>query len=57
VVSELRHGPTRRLAIEVGLRGHRIEIDVAADTAPKKGNRVVILPHRWRLFQPQEFQG
>jgi sulfate transport system ATP-binding protein len=55
VVSELRHGPTRRLAIEVGLRGHRIEIDVAADTAPKKGNRVVILPHRWRLFQPQEF--
>jgi sulfate transport system ATP-binding protein len=56
VVSELRHGPTRRLAIEVGLRGHRIEIDVAADTAPKKGNRVVVLPHRWRLFQPREFQ-
>jgi sulfate transport system ATP-binding protein len=57
VVSELRHGPTRRLAIEVGLRRHRIEIDVAADTAPKKGSRVVILPTRWRLFDPAEFQG
>jgi sulfate transport system ATP-binding protein len=57
VVSELRHGPTRRLAIEVGLRRHRIEIDVSADTAPKKGNRVVILPHRWRLFRPDDFQG
>jgi sulfate transport system ATP-binding protein len=57
VVSELRHGPTRRLAIEVGLRRHRIEIDVAADTAPKKGSRVVILPNRWRLFQPKDFQG
>ena len=56
VISELRHGPTRRLAIEVGLLRHRIEIDVAADTAPKKGNRVVILPNRWRLFQPREFQ-
>jgi sulfate transport system ATP-binding protein len=56
VISELRHGPTRRLAIEVGLLRHRIEIDVAADTAPKKGSRVVILPNRWRLFQPSEFQ-
>jgi sulfate transport system ATP-binding protein len=57
VVSELRHGPTRRLAIEVGLRRHRIEIDVSADTAPKKGNRVVILPRRWRLFRPDDFHG
>jgi sulfate transport system ATP-binding protein len=57
VVSELRHGPTRRLAIEVGLRRHRIEIDVSADTAPKKGSRVVILPRRWRLFRPDDFHG
>ena len=57
VVSELRHGPTRRLAVEVGLRRHRIEVDVAADTAPKKGNRVVILPRRWRLFRPDDFEG
>jgi sulfate transport system ATP-binding protein len=55
VVTELRHGPTRRLAIEVGLRRHRIEIDVAADTAPKKGSRIVILPNRWRLFRPDDF--
>jgi sulfate transport system ATP-binding protein len=55
VVSELRHGATRRLAIEVGFKRHRIEVDVAADVAGKKGNRVVILPKSWRLFAPGAF--
>ena len=57
VVSELRHGPTRRLAIEVGMRRHRIEIDVAAETAGRKGSRVVVLPRAWRLFAPSELEG
>jgi sulfate transport system ATP-binding protein len=56
VVSELRHGPTRRLAVEVGMKRHRIEIDVAADTAGRKGSRVVILPRSWRLFAPSDFR-
>jgi sulfate transport system ATP-binding protein len=56
VVSELRHGPTRRLAIEVGMRRHRIEVDVAADAAGRKGSRVVILPRSWRLFAPSDFR-
>jgi sulfate transport system ATP-binding protein len=55
VVSELRHGPTRRLAIEVGLKRHRIEIDVGAEAGGKKDSRVVILPRSWRLFSPDSF--
>ncbi len=51
VVSELRHGPTRRLAVEVGQKRHRIEVDVAADIASKKGGRVVIVPRAFRLFE------
>jgi sulfate transport system ATP-binding protein len=50
VVSELRHGSTRRLAVEVGVKRHRIEVDVAADTASRKGGRVVIVPRAFRLF-------
>ncbi len=57
VVSELRHGATRRLAIEVGPQRHRIEIDVGAETAGQKGNRVVVLPRSWRLFSPDAFRG
>jgi sulfate transport system ATP-binding protein len=57
VVSELRHGSTRRLAIEVGLRRHRIEIDIAHDGTTRKGSRVVLLPSRWRLFEPRDFHG
>jgi sulfate transport system ATP-binding protein len=55
VVSELRHGPTRRLAIEVGLKRHRIEIDVGAEAGGKKDSRVVVLPRSWRLFAPESF--
>jgi len=55
VVSELRHGATRRLAVETGMKRHRIEIDVAADAATKKGQRVVLHPQRWRLFAENEY--
>jgi len=51
VVSELRHGPTRRLAVEVGLARHRIEVDIAAEGGSRKGGRVVINPTRWRLYE------
>ena len=56
VVSELRHGPTRRLAVEVGMARHRIEIDVAAGETSRKGSRIVISPSRWRLFEPSGFR-
>ena len=50
VVSELRHGADRRLAIEIGIARHRIEIDIAAEGGSRKGGRVVINPTRWRLY-------
>jgi sulfate transport system ATP-binding protein len=51
VVSELRHGSTRRLAVEVGVKRHRIEVDVPADMASRRGGRVVIVPRAFRLFE------
>jgi sulfate transport system ATP-binding protein len=57
VVSELRHGPTRRLAVEVGLKRHRIEVDIGAEASSRKDSRVVILPKSWRLFSPESFSG
>ena len=56
VVSELRHGPTRRLAVEVGMARHHVEVDIAADGAARKGSRVVLAPSRWRLFRPGEYK-
>jgi sulfate transport system ATP-binding protein len=55
VVSELRHGPTRRLAVECGMARHRIEIDVPAGGESRRGSRIVVLPERWRLFGPEAF--
>jgi len=50
-VAERRHGAVRRLELEIGMRRHRIEIDVPADDPKsKKGDRVSILPNRWWLF-------
>jgi sulfate transport system ATP-binding protein len=57
IVSELRHGSTRRLAVEVGVKRHRIEVDVAADTASRKGGRVVIVPRAFRLFDRGALDG
>ena len=55
VVSEPRHGPPRRLAVECGMARPRIEIDVPADGESRRGSRVVVVPERWRLFSPAEF--
>ena len=51
IVSERRHGAVRRLEIEIGMRRHRIEVDVPADQ-PKseRGDRISVLPSRWWLF-------
>jgi sulfate transport system ATP-binding protein len=57
VVSELRHGSTRRLAVEVGNKHHRIEVDVAAETASRKGGRVVVVPRAFRLFDRGALDG
>ena len=57
VISELRHGPTKRLAVEVGVKRHRIEVDVAAETASRKGSRVVIVPRAFRLFDRGALDG
>jgi sulfate transport system ATP-binding protein len=57
VVSDLRHGSTRRLAVEVGARRHRIEVDVTADTTRRRGSRVVIVPRAFRLFADGAFDG
>ncbi|MFO1183917.1 MAG: sulfate/molybdate ABC transporter ATP-binding protein [Bauldia sp.] len=50
IVSERRHGATRRLEIEVGPAHHRIEIDVPAETPLARGRPIAIRPTRWRLF-------
>jgi sulfate transport system ATP-binding protein len=51
IVSERRHGAARRLEIEIGMRRHRIEIDVPADhPRSQKGDRLSVLPTRWWLF-------
>ncbi len=51
VSSERRHGAVRRLEIEIGMRRHRMEIDVPADhPKTRKGDRISVLPTRWWLF-------
>jgi len=51
VVAERRHGASRRLDVEIGLRRHRVEVDVPAGYPQvDKGNRITFLPNRWWLF-------
>jgi sulfate transport system ATP-binding protein len=51
VVSVLRrHGGARRLDIEIGERGDRIEIELPADDSRNVRDRISVLPHRWRLY-------
>jgi sulfate transport system ATP-binding protein len=52
VISERRHGAVRRLEVEIGMKRHRIEVDVRADEPrSKKGDRISVLPNHWWLFQ------
>ncbi|HZP21391.1 MAG TPA: sulfate/molybdate ABC transporter ATP-binding protein [Bauldia sp.] len=51
ISSERRHGAVRRLEVEIGMRRHRLEIDVPSDhPKSRKGDRVSVLPSRWWLF-------
>ena len=43
--------PSRRLDVEIGMRRHRIEVDVPANhPRSQKGDRISVLPTRWWLF-------
>ena len=51
IVSVLRrHGASRRLDIEIGDRGDRIEIELPADFRHNVSSQIAVLPRRWRLF-------
>jgi sulfate/thiosulfate transport system ATP-binding protein len=51
VVSVLRrHGGARRVDIEIGGRGDRIEIELPADYSRNIRGRISVLPRRWRLY-------
>jgi sulfate transport system ATP-binding protein len=51
IIAERRHGASRRLDVEIGMRRHRIEIDVPANhPRSQKGDRISVLPTRWWLF-------
>jgi sulfate transport system ATP-binding protein len=51
VVSVLRrHGGARRLDVEIGGRGDRIEIELPADYSRNVRDRISVLPRRWRLY-------
>jgi sulfate transport system ATP-binding protein len=45
-----RHGGARRLDIEIGGRGDRIEIELPADYGRNVRGRISVLPRRWRLY-------
>jgi sulfate transport system ATP-binding protein len=45
-----RHGGSRRVELEVGDRGDRIEIELPPDFSPSLRSRVAVLPRRWRLY-------
>ena len=51
VIAERRHGASRRLDIEVGMRRHRTEVDVPANgPRAQKGDKISFLPTKWWLF-------
>ncbi len=51
-----RHAGARRLDVEVGRAGHRIEIELPSQFEGGVRGRIAVLPRRWRLF-PQEPEG
>ena len=48
VIGARRHGTARRLDLEAA--GAEVEIDVAPDLAVAIGDRLTLVPSRWRLF-------
>jgi sulfate transport system ATP-binding protein len=45
-----RHGGARRVDLEVGERGDRVEIELPADYSLNLSGRVAVLPRRYRLY-------
>jgi sulfate/thiosulfate transport system ATP-binding protein len=45
-----RHGGARRLDVELGREGHRIEIELPAQFDASIGGGIAVLPRRWRLY-------
>ena len=50
VVASRRVGGTRRVELEVGGIGHRLEIDLPFDHPAGDNTRIAFRPKRWRLF-------
>jgi sulfate/thiosulfate transport system ATP-binding protein len=45
-----RHGGARRLDVEAGRDGHRIEIELPSQFEGSVGQGIAVLPRRWRLY-------
>jgi sulfate/thiosulfate transport system ATP-binding protein len=45
-----RHGGARRLDVELGREGHRIEIELPAQFDASIGGGIAVFPRRWRLY-------
>jgi sulfate transport system ATP-binding protein len=45
-----RHGGSRRVELEVGDQGRRIEIELPPDFGQGLGSPIGVLPRRWRLY-------
>ena len=45
-----RRGGSRRVELEVGDQGHRIEIELPPDFARSLRSSIAVLPRRWRLY-------
>ena len=45
-----RHTGARRLDVEVGREGHRIEIELPSGFEGSIKGRIAVLPCRWRLY-------
>jgi sulfate transport system ATP-binding protein len=45
-----RHGGSRRVELEIGDQGHRIEIELPPDFSQSLGSPIAVLPRRWRLY-------
>jgi sulfate transport system ATP-binding protein len=50
IVAIRRHGGARRLDVEAGREGHRIEIELPSQFEGGVGEEISVLPRRWRLF-------
>ncbi|KRA97465.1 sulfate ABC transporter ATP-binding protein [Devosia sp. Root685] len=52
VASSRRVGGTRRVELDIGGAGHRVEIDLPFDHPAGERSRISFRPKRWKLFPP-----